>query len=103
VYAELRDIVDHRHALESNRLEVGSEVLGPAHFSFPKLESGVRERAWQLGFLEERARSREKNSDLAAPDTFEGLHALTCYFGMRLDFPKTFPRRVERNEPRVVE
>src|SRR5688572_6431387 len=81
-HAELCDVVDHRYALEPNRLEMTREVLGPAGVSFPELEPRMCQRTRQLCLLENRARGREKDLHLSAPDAFQSLDALTGDFRM---------------------
>jgi hypothetical protein len=55
---ELRDIVHHRHTLESDALEVRRELAWSAHVPLSELDAQFFERARQARALEKRSRRR---------------------------------------------
>ena len=58
--AELRDVLDHRHALEADALEMLGELARPAHVALAQLDAQIGERAGKPRALEQRARRRER-------------------------------------------
>ena len=96
-HAELRDVLHHRHALESDALEVRRELLGAAHVALAKLDAQIVQRARHARFLEERARGREQDAQLAAADPLERLDALAGDLRVRLGLAESFARRIERD------
>jgi hypothetical protein len=101
-HAELRDVIDHLHTLEPDRLEVSCESFGPMSVAFANLKSRVRKRARQLGLLENRSRGGEQNLDLAATNSLERFNALAGNFSVRLCFAEAFARGIESDESGVA-
>ena len=64
--AELRDVLDHRHALEADALEMLGELARAADVALAQLDAQIGERARQARALEQRARRGEQHADLAA-------------------------------------
>jgi hypothetical protein len=63
--------------------------------SRPDLHSRLCERSRKLCLLEECARCGEKNPDLAAANSLEGLYSFACNLGVGLDLPEAFARRIK--------
>ena len=94
---ELRDIVHHRRPLEADRVEMGCEIFRTPGVALSQLEPRVRKRAGQLRSLEQSAGGGEQNSYVTAAETFECLHPLASYFGVRLSFSESFARGIKRD------
>ena len=97
-HRELRDVLDHLHALEADRFEMCRQRVEPPDVAAPELETGRREGLGQPRALQHGARGREQDADLAARHALEGLDALARDLGVRLHFAESFARRIERDE-----
>ena len=100
--AELRHVLDHRHALEADRLEMRRELAQPMRVALPQLDAQILERARHARLLEQRARGGDEHAQLAARELLERLDALARDLHVRLGFAESFARRIER-ERRVVD
>src|SRR5687768_11771976 len=94
---ELRNVLHHGHALETDALEMRGELARPAHIAFPELDAQILERAGEPRALEERARRREQNADLAAAQALQRLHALSRHLDVRLDLTESLTRGIQRD------
>src|SRR6185503_1828690 len=94
--AELRDIFDHRHSLESDGLQMRRKFSESMRITFPKLDAKLAQRARHSSFLEQRATRGQENSEISASQPLERLDSLTRDFHVRLCFAKPFARRIER-------
>jgi hypothetical protein len=63
----------------------------------------MSESSRKLRFFEKRARSSEKNSNLAAANSLEGFDAFAGDFRVRLDLSESFAGRIERNRRSVYQ
>ena len=95
--AELRDVFDHRHALEADRFEVFGELAEPVRIALAELDPQLVQRARHSRLLEQRARRREQHPQFAARQPLERLDALAGHLHVRLGLAKAFARRVQRN------
>ena len=93
--AELRDVLHHSDALESDRFEVRGQGLWPTRVSFAQLEARGCQRTRQLRPLEQRTTGSHDDAQIAAADPLERLHSLAGYLGVGLGFAEAFTRRVE--------
>ena len=93
--AELRDVIHHRHALESDRLEMVRQLAQPVRFTFAQLDAERLQRARHSRFLGESTRRREQHTKLPARQSLECLDALARHLHMRLRFAEPFARRIE--------
>src|SRR6185312_1005681 len=94
-HAELRDVLDHRHALEADRFEVRGELLRAANISLSQLEASGGESARQLGALQQRARGRHHDAEIAAANSLEGLHSFPRDLGVGFRLTEALPGRIE--------
>ena len=101
-HAELRDVFDHRHALEPDGLEMQREIFRAARVALAKLEAGERECARQLRSLEEGTRRGEENPHTTSGKLLERFNTLAGDLSVRLDLSKTFSRRIQRDRQCVV-
>ncbi len=79
------------------------KIFWSASVSLPKLQSRPCQSARELGFFEESAGSCEKNAHFTSTKPFQRLDALTGDFRVRLDFPETLSRWVERDKPGIAQ
>ena len=102
-HRELRDILDHRCALEADRLEVRGEGFEAPGVALAQLEARVAQGARQARSLEQGARRREEDAHVAVQQSFDGFHTFARHFGVRLEFAEPFPRRIERDPAGAAE
>jgi hypothetical protein len=86
--AELRNVLHHRHALESDALEMLGQLARPAHVALAQLDAQLGERTGETCALEQRARRREQDADLAAAQPLERLDAFARDLDVRPISPK---------------
>ena len=96
-HAELADLFDHRHALESNASRWLARSSGRQHVAPPELESRLphcarhRVRSSTARPVVNRMRTPPR------PDSLERLHPLARDLGVWLRFAEPFPRRIQRD------
>ncbi|HET6582774.1 MAG TPA: hypothetical protein VFG69_04990 [Nannocystaceae bacterium] len=100
--AELCHVLDHRHALETDALEMLGQLARTSHVAAAKLDAQVGERPRKPSALEQRAWRREQNADLAAAQPLERLDALARDLDVGLGFAESLARGIERDR-RLVE
>jgi hypothetical protein len=98
----LRDVLDHRHALEADRLEVRRELGESMRTALAELDAQLAQCARHARALEQRTGRREQDANLAFRQAFERLDALAGDLHVGLGLTEPFARRIER-ERRVLE
>jgi len=100
--AELGDVLDHRHALEPDLLEMLGEPFRTPRVAFAYLETGRLQRARELRSLQQRAAGGDDDSDGSGGHSLQGLNALPRDFGVRLRLAETFARRIKGDRPGIA-
>ncbi len=94
--ANCRHVFDHRHAFEADRLEVLGDAGQPVRVALAQLEAKILERARHPRFLQQRARRRDEQPQLAAHQLLERIDALAGDLHVWFGFAEAFARRVQR-------
>ncbi len=102
-HAELGDILDHFHALETDRGEMGGKLLGPSGVSLSQLEPGRGEGVRKLRALQESPTGGDDDPKIATTDSLECLDPFSGDFRVRLCFAEALARGVESDGLRLDE
>jgi hypothetical protein len=94
-HAELRDVFNHWHSFESDRLQMRGEIFGTPQISLSQLQSRGRKSARELRSLEQGSAGSDQNAEIAAANSLERLDSLTGHFGVRLALAKALARGIK--------
>jgi len=77
---------------------MSGELLWPSSIALAQLESGRRERAWQLRALKERSAGGDDDAKIATTDTLQRFNSLACDLSVGLRLTEAFAGRIEGND-----
>jgi hypothetical protein len=91
----LRDVLNHRNALEPDLFEVRRKILRPASVAFAELEARRGQRPRKLGALEERTAGGDDNTKVAPSYSFECLDPFASDLRVGLRFSEALAGRIK--------